>query len=182
VREIYVCPFLRQIPPSVKVSSTLTGSKCLFKSLISQSEGINVAVSIEDNLAIRDLYARAIHLFDAGDLKWLDCWAEAPVFEVMPDLETQFPGFKLANREQLSGMIAQAAQMMGGRGLHHFTNFAFDYEGEGVRVKAYLLLVESGKAMTDPGVIRQNMRVNDLVVKADGSWRFKHRTVGNSWS
>jgi hypothetical protein len=140
-----------------------------------------VTISIEDNLQIQDLYARAIHLFDAGDIRWLDCWTDEIVFKVKPDPETQFPGIELISREQLSGMIAQADQMMGGRGLHHFTNFAFDYEGDGVRVKAYLLLVESGKTMMDPGSIRQNMRVDDFVVKTADGWRFKHRAVGNSW-
>jgi hypothetical protein len=140
-----------------------------------------VTISIEDHFAIQDLYSRAIHLFDAGDTGWLDCWADDPVFAVKPDPENSFPGMELKGREQLAGMIAQAHQMMGGRGLHHFTNFAFDYEGDGVRVKAYLLLVESGKTIMEPGAIRQNMRVDDFVVKKDDGWRFKHRAVGNSW-
>jgi hypothetical protein len=141
-----------------------------------------MAVSIEDNLAIRDLYARAIHWFDTADMRWLDCWAEDPVFAVKADPASSFPGMELKGREQLKGMIAQASQMMGGRGLHHFTNFAFDYEGENVRVRAYLLLVESGKTMMEPGAIRQNMRVDDLVVKTPDGWRFKRRAVGNSWN
>jgi hypothetical protein len=140
-----------------------------------------MGISIEDNLAIRDLYARAIHMFDAGDEHWLDCWADEPVFRVKPDPETQFPGIELTSRDQLAGMLAQAKQMMGGRGLHHFSNFAFAYEGDAVRVRAYLILVESGKTMMEPGSIRQNMRVDDVVIKTDAGWRFKHRSVGNSW-
>jgi hypothetical protein len=138
-------------------------------------------ISVEDNLAIMDLYSRAIHWFDAADERWLDCWADDPVFAVKPDPETGFPGMQLTSREQLAGMIAQASQMMGGRGLHHFTNFAFAYEGDGVRVKAYLLLVESGKTMMEPGAIRQNMRVDDFVVKTHKGWLFKRRSVGNRW-
>jgi hypothetical protein len=140
-----------------------------------------MSISVEDNLAIMDLYARAIHWFDAADERWLDCWADAPLFVVKADPNSGFPGMELSSRDQLAGMIAQADQMMGGRGLHHFTNFAFDYEGDGVRVKAYLLLVESGKSMMDTGSIRQNMRVDDFVVKTADGWRFKHRAVGNRW-
>jgi SnoaL-like domain len=138
-------------------------------------------IAVEDDLAIRELYARAIHLFDANDEAWLDCWADDGVFAMDPMPDVGFPGMKLDTREALAGMIAQANMMMQGRGLHHFSNFTFENIEGAVRVKAYLMLVVNAETPMQPATIQQNMRIDDLVVNIDGGWKFKRRTVGPVW-
>jgi hypothetical protein len=138
-------------------------------------------IAVEDDLAIRDLYARAIHLFDANDAGWLDFWTADGVFTMDPMPDVGFPGMNLDTREALAGMIAQANTMLQGRGLHHFTNFAFEAVDGGVQVRAYLMLVVNGETPMQPAAIQQNMRIDDLVVKTDEGWKFKRRTVGAVW-
>jgi hypothetical protein len=138
-------------------------------------------VPIEDERAILALYARAIHLFDAGDVRWVDCWAHDPEFTFAADEASGMPGVVLNSRDALSGMVGQAFAMMEGRGLHHFTNFMLEAVDGGVRVKAYLMLVVNGANLMEPAVIRQNTRIDDLVVKTGADWLFKRRSVGARW-
>ncbi len=135
-------------------------------------------ISIQDERGILDLYSRAIHLFDKGNVAWIDCWAEEPEFKFPADEASGMPEMIINTREGLEGMVSQAFAMMEGRGLHHFTNFTFDAVDGGVRVRAYLLLVVGGANMMEPSTIRQNTRIDDLVVQADGKWLFKRRSVG----
>jgi hypothetical protein len=143
---------------------------------------MDMAVSIEDDLGVRDLYARAVQLFDAGDTAWVQCWADEPMFVFPANEAINFPGITLRSHEELTGMVKQAQQMMEGRGLHHFTNLTFDYADEGVRVRGYLLMVKSGTGPADPSAIMQNSRIEDLVVKTASGWRFKARSVGAIWT
>jgi hypothetical protein len=140
-----------------------------------------MSVSVEDQSAIRDLYARAIHAFDLGSDDWLNFWADDPEFAFPGDDAIGMPAMVLNSREALHGMIGQAFAMTQGRGLHHFTNFAFDQVQDGVRVRAYLMLVVNGDNLMAPSTIRQNTRIEDLVVVKDGKWLFKRRSVGASW-
>jgi hypothetical protein len=137
--------------------------------------------AIEDERAILELYARAIHLFDAGNTAWVDCWADEPEFAFPGDDAIGRPAMVLTSREQLHAMVGQAFAMTQGRGLHHFTNFTFDYVDGGVRVRGYLLLVVNGETLMEPSTIRQNTRIDDLVVQVDGKWLFKRRSVAATW-
>jgi predicted RNA-binding protein with TRAM domain len=142
-----------------------------------------MAVTIETDLAIRELYARAIQLFDKADQAWVDCRTDAPEFYFPADPASGRPEMTLNSREMLSGMVVQANAMMEGKGLHHLTNLTFDDVGDGtVRVKGYLLFVKSGSGPTDPSVIIQNSRFDDLVIQVDGAWKFKRRSVGALWT
>jgi SnoaL-like domain len=138
-------------------------------------------IPIDDERGILELYARAIHLFDAGDVRWVDCWANDPKFIFPGDEVSGMPGMVLDTREALAGMVGQAHTMMEGRGLHHFSNFTFETVEGGVRVKAYLMLVVNGDSLMKPAVIRQNTRIDDLVVKTGAGWLFKRRSVGAVW-
>jgi hypothetical protein len=139
------------------------------------------AVSSEDELGIRALYARAIHAFDVGDASWLDFWDDDPHFEFAGDEAAGRPAMVLDSREALSTMIGQFQAATQGRGLHHFTNFTFDAVDDGVRVRAYILMIVNGESPMSPASIMQNMRIDDLVVLRDDRWLFKRRSVGASW-
>jgi SnoaL-like domain len=138
-------------------------------------------IAAEDERAIRELYARAIHLFDKGDVAWVDYWADEPEFVFPGDEASGFPGMTVNTREGLVGMVGQAFAMMQGRGLHHFTNFTFDAIDGGVQVRAYLMLVVNGETLAEPSTIRQNTRIDDLIVKVGDRWLFKRRSVGATW-
>jgi hypothetical protein len=140
-----------------------------------------MSISIEDEHAIVELYSRAIHAFDMGDQTWLDYWAEKPEFVFPGDEASGRPAMVIDTREGLAGMVTQAFAMMEGRGMHYFSNFAFDQVDGGVRVRAYLLLAVNGASMMEPAVIRQNTRIDDLVVQQEGRWLFKRRSVGATW-
>jgi hypothetical protein len=140
-----------------------------------------MTLTVEDEHGIVELYSRAIHLFDQGDMGWLDFWADEPEFTFPADPDSGRPEMKINNRDGLAGMVTQAHAMMGGKGLHHFTNFTFDVIEGGVRVRAYLLLVVNGATMMEPAIIRQNTRIDDVVVKQSGKWLFKRRCVGATW-
>lgn len=139
-------------------------------------------VPMETDLAIRELYGRAVQLFDRADAAWVECWAKDPEFAFPADPAAGRPGFSLTSHEQLAGMVVQANQMMEHRGLHHFTNLTFDQVDDGVQVRGYLLLVKTGAGPMEPGLVMQNTRIDDLVVQEDGQWKFKRRTVGALWS
>jgi hypothetical protein len=138
-------------------------------------------IDAEDERGIRALYARAIHAFDAGSEQWLDFWDDDPVFVFGGDPAAGMPEMRLTDRAALAAMIGQFKAMTVGRGLHHFTNFAFDAVPEGVRVRAYLMLVVNGETLIEPSVIRQNSRIEDVVVKRGDRWLFRHRRVGATW-
>jgi hypothetical protein len=138
-------------------------------------------IPIDDERAIRELYARAIHWFDAGDQRWVDCWAEEPLFTFPGDAGSGRPPMSLSSREALAGMVRQAFEMTQGRGLHHFTNFTFAAVDGGIRVRAYLMLVVNGTSRMEPAMSRQNTRIDDLVVQRDGRWLFKRRSVDATW-
>jgi SnoaL-like domain len=142
---------------------------------------MRVGIRIEDDLAVRELYARAIHLFDSDDEAWLDCWADNPKFHFPPDPSAGFLGMTLESRGELTTMLHGANTMSEHKALHHFTNLTFDYVDAGVRVRGYLLLVKSGGGQHNPAVIMQNSRIDDLVVNTERGWRFKHRSVGSIW-
>jgi hypothetical protein len=138
-------------------------------------------INADDERAILELYARAIHLFDAGDTAWVNCWADDLEFSFPGDEASGRPAMTLNTREMLAGMVGQAFAMTQGRGLHHFTNFTFDAVDGSVRVRAYLMLVVNGETLMEPSIIRQNTRIDDLVVKVGDQWLFKRRTVGATW-
>jgi hypothetical protein len=138
-------------------------------------------INAEDERAILALYARAIHLFDAGNIAWVDCWDDDPEFSFPGDEASGRPAMTLNTREMLTGMVGQAFAMTQGRGLHHFTNLTFEAVEGGVRVRAYLMLIVGGETLMEPSTIRQNTRIDDLVAKVEDKWLFKRRAVGAAW-
>ena len=108
-----------------------------------------MALDLADHFAIRDLYARAVQLFDRGDTAWVDYWAEEPEFFFPPDPATNFPGITLSSHEALTGMVRQAHGMMEASALY----FAIAFVG----LATYLTLREAPRITDRIGRIGMNV-------------------------
>ena len=130
------------------------------------------AGSIEDRLAISDLFVRYTTALDAGDVETVvDCFTEEAA------LESPVIG-SIAGRDEIRGFAERfAAQRAGGVQFRHMiTNIAAEIEDSGnrARASAYLLVLitQDGKSRTlPPG------RYECEVVKQGGGWRFQRRVV-----
>jgi uncharacterized protein (TIGR02246 family) len=130
------------------------------------------AGSIEDRLAINDLFVRYTNALDRGDVETVvDCFTgeatlESPVIGV------------IAGTQAIRAFAERfAAQRAGGVQFRHMvTNIAaeIDPAGNTARASAYLLVLitQDGKSRTlPPG------RYECELVKEGGAWRFSRRTV-----
>ncbi len=130
------------------------------------------AGSIEDRLAISDLFVRYTTALDAGDVETVvDCFTEEAA------LESPVIG-SIAGRDAIRAFAERfAAQRAGGVQFRHMiTNIAAEIEDSGnrARASAYLLVLitQDGKSRTlPPG------RYECEVVKQGGAWRFQRRVV-----
>jgi len=130
------------------------------------------AGSIEDRLAISDLFVRYTTALDAGDVETVvDCFTEEAA------LESPVIG-SIAGRDAIRAFAERfAAQRAGGVQFRHMiTNIAAEIEDSGnrARASAYLLVLitQDGKSRTlPPG------RYECEVVKQGGGWRFQLRVV-----
>jgi uncharacterized protein (TIGR02246 family) len=131
-----------------------------------------VVGSLEDRLAISDLFVRYATALDEGDIETVvDCFVgdatlESPVIGV------------IAGREAIRAFVGRfAAQRAGGTQFRHMiTNVAAEIApaGDRARATAYLLVLitRDGKSRPlPPG------RYECEVVKEGGAWRFSRRTV-----
>jgi ketosteroid isomerase-like protein len=130
------------------------------------------AGSIEDRLAINDLFVRYTAALDRGDVETVvDCFAgdaalESPVIGV------------IAGSAAIRAFAGRfAAQRAGGTQFRHMvTNIAaeIDAGGERARASAYLLVLitRDGKSRSlPPG------RYECELIKTGGEWRFQRRAV-----
>jgi uncharacterized protein (TIGR02246 family) len=129
-------------------------------------------MSVEDRLAISDLFVRYTTALDAGDIETVvDCFTadaalESPVIGV------------ITGREAIRAFAVRfAAQRAGGAQFRHMiTNIATEVEpgGDRAQATAYLLVLitQDGKSRRlPPG------RYECEVIKQDGAWRFSRRAV-----
>jgi uncharacterized protein (TIGR02246 family) len=129
-------------------------------------------MSVEDRLAISDLFVRYVTALDAGDVATVvDCFTTDAV------LESPVIG-AIAGREAIRAFAVRfAAQRTGGTQFRHMvTNIAAEVEpgGERARATAYLLVLitrDGRSRRLPPG------RYECAVVKQDGTWRFQRRVV-----
>jgi uncharacterized protein (TIGR02246 family) len=130
------------------------------------------AGSIEDRLAINDLFVRYTTALDEGDVETVvDC------FTADATLESPVIGV-IAGRDAIRAFAGRfAAQRAGGTQFRHMvTNVAADIEpgGDRARASAYLLvfITQNGKSRRlPPG------RYECDLVKSAGKWRFQRRVV-----
>jgi uncharacterized protein (TIGR02246 family) len=129
-------------------------------------------MSVEDRLAISDLFVRYTTALDSGDVETVvDC------FTTDAALESPVIGI-IAGREAIRAFAGRfATQCAGGTQFRHMvTNIAAEVEaaGDRARATAYLLvaITRDGKSRTlPPG------RYECEAVKHGGAWRFSRRTV-----
>ena len=124
-------------------------------------------LNIEDRLAIQELVARYNHAVDFGDQQaWLALFTDDGVFEGGPE-----PRYEMRGREQLAQF---ASRFQGDRGSRHWTNNSI-IEGDGDEVThiMYLAVLRTG----DPPGIRLTGVYRDRIVRQNGQWKFKSRSV-----
>ena len=127
-------------------------------------------MSIEDRLAIHDLFVRHTTALDQGDVETVvDCFTDDAV------LESPVIGI-IAGREAICAFADRfAAQRAGGTQFRHMiTNIVAEVEGDRALASAYLLVLitRDGKSRSlPPG------RYECEVVEQDGAWRFSRRVV-----
>ncbi len=127
-------------------------------------------MSIEDRLAIGDLFVRYANALDAGDVDTVvDCFTADAV------LESPVIG-QIAGRAAIRAFAERfAAQRAGGRQFRHMvTNIAAAIDGDRAHATAYLLvfITENGKSRRlPPG------RYECEAIKEGGAWRFSRRVV-----
>jgi hypothetical protein len=126
--------------------------------------------SVEDRLAIQDLFIRYAFALDGGDVEGVvSCFApgaslESPVVGVKSG-EAEIRAFA----ERFSAFQASGAQLR-----HVLTNFATTVDGDTARAKCYLvnILTRDGQTvMGPPG------RYDCTLTRLNGEWLFQHRLV-----
>lgn len=129
-----------------------------------------MTVSIEDRLAIGDLFARYMWALDTGDVEGL-----VTCFTKDGALESPVVG-RYAGREGIRSFAERFAQLpASGTQLRHvISNLQIEAEGERGFARCYLLVyvTRNGQSrLLGPG--RYECRVR----KEDGAWRFENRLV-----
>lgn len=124
-------------------------------------------LSIEDQLAIQQLYARYNHAIDAGKG---DAWAACFTAEGTFDSATG----SFAGTDQLAAFGTAFAQRLKGR--HWITNLVLDPAEGGATGSCYLMLLRLGEA-EKPTSILTTAIYRDTLKKADGQWKFSSRKV-----
>lgn len=126
-----------------------------------------MALSVEDNLAIQQLYARYNHSIDMGKAAdWAACFTPTGVFD--SGAQGRFEG-----TDALVGFATGFSAQLTAR--HWINNLMIDGDGGGATGTCYLQLLrlQAGKPASP---LATGIYV-DALTKADGAWKFTNRTV-----
>jgi SnoaL-like domain len=124
------------------------------------------ALSVEDQLAIQQLYARYNHAIDSGrGDDWALCFT--------PDGTFSSASGNFAGREQLSGFAAAFAKRMKAR--HWTNNLVVTGSNEAAEGTCYLMLLRLNP--DGPASILTTAIYSDRLTKAGDGWKFASRTV-----
>ncbi len=127
--------------------------------------------SIEDRMAIEDLFVRYTTAMDSGDVDGVvgcfteDGWLDSPIVG------------RRQGAEQLRAFaehIAESIRLRGARYRHVVSNFRFDVEGERARAQCYLLdyvTIGGETTLLSPG------EYDCEVVRRGAGWLFASRLV-----
>jgi len=131
--------------------------------------------SIEDRLAIEDLYADYVWALDSGDVTG---------FLALFTDDAEF-GDTTGNRYQghaaIGKYVTQLVNSAPFRGRQHIlSGMRFDQTGDRIGVKAYWLVTKWAKA-TGAKTVEVSGWSDDAFVKVAGQWRFSRRVV-HYWS
>jgi len=124
-------------------------------------------LSTEDTLAIQQLYARYNHAIDSGDgAGWAGCFTAGGTF-------TSASG-AFAGHEQLAAFAEGFSKRI--RARHWTNNLVLEPAEGGASGRCYLMLLRLGDADTSTSILMTGV-YTDALVKEDGGWKFKSRTV-----
>lgn len=128
-----------------------------------------MALTVEDQLAIQQLYAKYNHAIDSGNGEgWAQTFAEDGVFSSATGTFT--------GREQLGGFATGFAQRLKAR--HWTNNLVLEGDAGKATGTCYLVLYRLTPGEQPPASILTTAIYNDELTKgADGQWRFTRRTV-----
>jgi ketosteroid isomerase-like protein len=129
-------------------------------------------ISVEDRLAILDLYARQSHLIDGGDADgWAATFTADGVFES--------PTYRLTavGHAELAGFAADSNGAALARGVqlrHWIGQVVIDPADGGADVLAYLVIVATSR---EGSRIDRSVRVVDVLARTADGWRVASRKV-----
>ncbi len=125
------------------------------------------SLSVDDQLAIQQLYARYNHAIDAGkgDV-WAGCFT--------PDGTFKSATGNFAGTEQLAAFATGFAKQLKAR--HWTNNLVLEPAESGASGTCYLMLLRLGEQPT-PASILVTAIYRDSLVKSGGEWKFSARTV-----
>lgn len=123
-------------------------------------------ISIEDRMTILDLCSRYNYYIDTGAAeKWADTFTEDGVFQ-NPDGASQ-------GRDALIKFAADFFKQYPGA-MHFTDNHLFELDGDMVKHKCFL----SFQIPTEGGPTIALVGYDDELVRVNGDWKFRSRTVG----
>jgi uncharacterized protein (TIGR02246 family) len=138
-------------------------------------------LSVEDHIAIQQLYARYTTTYDMRDLDgYLACWTEDGELVLPPGWEEL--GVHTGNPTGHDGIRKSTEYFFGWRskGYHWNTSIVIEPSDLGARGSCYLMHVRQTEPPLDPNghcQVRMALHYKDELVKQDGKWLFRRRTI-----
>jgi hypothetical protein len=125
-----------------------------------------MSLSVEDQLAIQQLYARYNHAIDFGDADgWAACFTPDGVFN-------GGPGGSQKGTEALKGFASGMAKQIKAR--HWNTNLIIDGSGDSASGKVYLMLMNLAEGKATPLITAV---YHDELKRTGQGWLFTSRSV-----
>jgi ketosteroid isomerase-like protein len=129
-------------------------------------------LSIEDRMAIQDLYARHNALNDTGDYQgWANCYTEDGLFKSAQEIRGR-AAIAAAGKERYEARPSQPWV----NPQHWNNSLIVEGDGKSATALCYLIRIAKIKATGEFSIITHGMYEDELV-KVDGRWLFKSRVV-----
>jgi hypothetical protein len=129
-------------------------------------------LSIDDRIAIRDLYARYCACLDAGDVDaWVQLWTEDGVFDTY-----QCSTGREAIHAYIRNVVAGRASKPWRNAQHWNNNLIVEGGGNEAQALCYLMHVGQNRVSSAFTINIQGMYEDELR-RIDGRWLFKRRKV-----
>ena len=128
-----------------------------------------MSLSVDDHIAIQQLYARYNHAIDSGNgAGWAATFTDEGTFSSATGTFT--------GAEQLSGFASGFASRLKAR--HWTNNLVLEGDGRKATGSCYLVLYRLTPGEQPPaGVLTTAIYTDELAKGPDGKWRFTKRTV-----
>lgn len=136
-----------------------------------------MALTVEDRMDIRDLFARYGWALDTGDSAGVaDLFVEGAIVKLREttrhDTFTDVPGWIKRFHETNEGFRGRQ---------HYMSQFLIDGDHDRARVRAFWLIVKAETVTSKNRFIHNNGYYDNVVVKRDGRWLFEELRIG-SWN